>query len=629
MISAMKRNLLIGGAALALCSTLVMAQDAPESLLPPGFDDPAPAPAPRPTVRPTARPAPTVTAPAAPSRPASGGGTSRPAPTFQLPPNGGSAPAPAGAVAAPSGGLPSIAELESMDIDKLDELLGLKPKFDIPAAARREMSQVGLLDRSEGGLPMVSLAKQPASIVRASLVGIKGPMVSRWGHIMLRRALSSRLAAPSDMDPAEFAALRVAVLNRMGEFKTARSLAQDVDSNNWNDALIDAAVVSYIGTADIVGACPAVQLKGGKRDDPQWQMLQSICYAYAGQGGRSQANLNKAFRDKIAPQIDVLLAQRYAGAAGNGRRAINLEWDGVEELTPWRYSLATSVGAEIPEGLVNNAGPYYRMIAATAPMLPIGQKIVGADDAGRQGILSSKAMVDLYSQIFAESGDFGAPSVTAEQLREAYVSADPVSRMAAIRSIWAGENVDYGRVVLTAYAAARMTPSEELTDDAADLIASMLAAGLDADALTWGPFAPQGSEAWALLALAQPVRQTPVTTDQLDIFVGDDESVEQRKSQFLLAGLAGLGRIEDPTRDDFAAELNVDLGSDSKWTKLISKAAAVNNQALVAYLAGVGMQGSGWDKMTPKHLYHIVSALNRVGMSGEARMIAAEAVARG
>ena len=41
------------------------------------------------------------------------------------------------------------------------------------------------------------------------------------------------------------------------------------------------------------------------------------------------------------------------------------------------------------------------------------------------------------------------------------------------------------------------------------------------------------------------------------------------------------------------------------------------------------MQGSSWDQMTPRHLYFIVSALNRVGLQAEARMIAAEAVARG
>jgi hypothetical protein len=50
---------------------------------------------------------------------------------------------------------------------------------------------------------------------------------------------------------------------------------------------------------------------------------------------------------------------------------------------------------------------------------------------------------------------------------------------------------------------------------------------------------------------------------------------------------------------------------------------------LVALLAGLGMQGSSWQQMTPLHLFHITSALNRVGMGAEARMIAAEAVARG
>ena len=45
-------------------------------------------------------------------------------------------------------------------------------------------------------------------------------------------------------------------------------------------------------------------------------------------------------------------------------------------------------------------------------------------------------------------------------------------------------------------------------------------------------------------------------------------------------------------------------------------------------LAGLGMQGASWDRMTARHLYHIVSALRRVGLNAEARMIAAEAVAR-
>ena len=79
----------------------------------------------------------------------------------------------------------------------------------------------------------------------------------------------------------------------------------------------------------------------------------------------------------------------------------------------------------------------------------------------------------------------------------------------------------------------------------------------------------------------------------------------------------------------YSDDLGMRLNSSTPWTRAIDAAAAVDNQALVALLAGLGMQGDSWQRMTARHLYHIVGALNRVGMNAEARMIAAEAVARG
>lgn len=624
-----RRALLIGAASLTLgvsltvYSTLGAAQDAPTSLLPPGFDDPAPAPAPSPTPRP--RPTAAPVAPAAPAPP-SGGGT----PVVQPLPGAGSL---AGDGVGPTGlpsGLPSLSELEELDPEKLDELLGLKPKYDIPPAARRSLSRVGILSGAEGGLSPTALTNQPASLVRAALAGTKGPMVSRWGHIMLRRALASRMAAPEGMNPVEFAALRAGVLNRIGEFSAARMLVQDVDTNNWDKDLTDAALTAYIGTADVVGACPAVNLQGGVREDAQWQMLRSICSAYAGQGARASSELNRALSEEIAPDIDVLLAQRYAGAAGRGRRAVSLEWEGVGGLTPWRFALATAVGAEIPANLLANAGAYYDRAAAVAPMLALPQRAASAGRAASEGILSSAAMVDMYSQIYAIDEIDGPAAQTATLLQTAYVGQDPQARLTAMQSIWGTDGaVSYSGLVLTAYAAARMPVSAEFESEAPQLIASMLAAGLDANALRWGGAVEQGSEGWALLALAQSVRANPVEVGMLDQFYGRDESVEQRKSQFLLAGLAGLGRLSQATIADFSDQVSVDLNRQSKWGRLINQAAEVRNPALVAYLAGVGMQGEGWDKMTALHLYNIVSALDRVGMSAEARMIAAEAVARG
>ena len=233
------------------------------------------------------------------------------------------------------------------------------------------------------------------------------------------------------------------------------------------------------------------------------------------------------------------------------------------------------------------------------------------------------------AQYRADGGANGDTARVAGRLRDAYVLSDPVARVAAMKDVWGGEQPDYGRLVLTAYAAARLDPNEDLRNDAPLLIASMLAAGLERDALRWASVLPQGSEGWALLVFAQPNRSNPVTGGQFDSFMGDDDSVGQRRSAFLLAGLAGLGRIDQGAIDDYAGELGADFGRESRWSRLIGAAAEAGNPALVTFLAGVGMQGDSWDRMTARHLYHIVSALNRVGLSAEARMIAAEAVARG
>jgi hypothetical protein len=132
-----------------------------------------------------------------------------------------------------------------------------------------------------------------------------------------------------------------------------------------------------------------------------------------------------------------------------------------------------------------------------------------------------------------------------------------------------------------------------------------------------------------LLALAQPTTQSVVPGSAVDSFIGDDNSPEQRKSRFLLAGLAGLGRLDQGDVNTLAGRLAVNFNGQTKWTQAIDRAGQYRNPALVALLAGLGMQGSGWDKMTARHLFHIVRALDQSGLNAEARMIAAEAVARG
>lgn len=610
-----------GVAAVALSASFVAAQDAPESLLPPGFDDPAPAPP----------PSPTPASPATPVAPQSGQSTAQAspdAPAFQALPNTGD---PLNDLAQfDFSSIPTLEELEQLSPDELDDLLGLSPSYDIPPAARRAMTRVGVISSQEGGFPSGSLAKQPSSLVEAALRGLERPIVSRWGHILLRRALASRLEAPAGMSRVEFAGLRAKALNKMGEYRAARALLQDIDTGNWDSSLVDAGLEAYIATTDLIGACPIVRLRASARDDAQWRMLGAICNSYAGEAVLGGRQLDRALRDEIAPEIDILLAQRLAGAAGRGRRAVDVEWDGVNEINPWRFAIANAVGEEIPESLRSGVESYYERIWASTPTLSLQQRAIGADRAAREGIFSARAIVDLYSQIYADENISGPSADRATLLREAYVGASASERVSALQSIWENEDSpDYGRYVMTAFAAARVPASPDLADQAPALLASMLAAGLDRDAATWAQIVEPGSAGWALVALARQGEGRMEPREAIDGFIDEDGSANNRRSALLLAGLAGLDRISANDLSDFTTRTGADLTRESRWSRAISQAADVNNATLVALLAGLGMQGEGWDRMTPRHLYHIVSALRRVGLNAEARMIAAEALARG
>jgi hypothetical protein len=131
---------LTGVAAIALGATFAGAQ---ESLLPPGFDEPAPAPTPAPAPAPAPAPGPSIsTLPTLPS-PSEGNANSRSVsrPVVQSTTSGGSsAPRASGSRNSSRASnssrsvdfsrIPSLKELENLSTDDLDELLGLKPRYD-------------------------------------------------------------------------------------------------------------------------------------------------------------------------------------------------------------------------------------------------------------------------------------------------------------------------------------------------------------------------------------------------------------------------------------------------------------------------------------------------------------------
>jgi hypothetical protein len=619
---------------LALGAGLTGVLAAQESLLPPGLDE-RPAPRPRATqaARPTAAPRATATsaartAPPAPRPTASAAPARVPAPAASaaLPEDTG-VTAPAAPVAAP------VDVIDSIDPALINQLVqNASPRFDIPLAAQRSLDRVGFLAEADGGLPAVSTHYLSGDYVNALLTRIQGPVVSRWGHILLRRVLASRLDTPVGMNGADWAALRAALLLRMGEADAARALVQEVDSGFYTRQLEDTAMVGYLSTADPAGLCPIDALTAAGRPEWDWDLSRSICLAFNGtEGSPALAQLDRALRRGQADKLDMLLAQKFAGSANTTHRAVVIEWGNVDTLTPWRTGLAFATGSEPPEALRRKDWPSYAMVATRAPMLPLGSRAAAADQSAATGVLSSVAMVDLYAEIAALQEPDSTWGPLATQLHNAYVASETAERLNAIKALW-GDNSDpvrqVSRQVLTAYAAARIEPAAAQSGDAPALLTSMLSAGLDRNAVRWAPFVAVGSQAWGIIAVASPAKLAAVGGDALASFKSADTSDAGLRSGLLLAGLMGLGRVDPQTAHDFAGKLGVDIARQSRWSQAIDAAAGSNNPALVALLAGYGMQGSGWNRMTPMHLYHIVGALRQVGLEAEARMIAAEAVAR-
>src|SRR3954454_25151838 len=90
---------------------------------------------------------------------------------------------------------------------------------------------------------------------------------------------------------------------------------------------------------------------------------------------------------------------------------------------------------------MNAAAPRLRAFQARAPMLSPQQRLPSAMIAAGLGVFSSQTMVGLYSAIYdtTDPGDLGESD--AWQLRQAFVTKDPESRLAAIRRLLAtGKN---------------------------------------------------------------------------------------------------------------------------------------------------------------------------------------------
>ena len=493
--------------------------------------------------------------------------------------------------------------------------------FDLPAATGRSIDIAGPLTAANGGYGMAAFAGADGRFVAGLLQRLDAPIASRWAHIVLRRALLSESSAPEGIAPADWIAARARALLALGEVDGAVALTDAVPADRYSPMLYRVAGQVHLAAADIGGLCPLAETGVAVSRDPLWKLLMGMCGAMAGDDLTAASVFDRMKDGDTLDPFDLQLAERVATLSGGGGRAANIEWETAPRLTPYRFGVAVAAGVRVPE--------------ARLAAMPSGWvlRAPGVGDAARRAAVRSAAALgiasarELVSTIAATAGDDG-DDAGAARLRAAYVATALGDRFGALRAMRQGADtatLKYAALIEAALPAARLRPDRRRAEDASLVIAALLSAGLEREALDWWRVL-DGSDAvpkaWGLLASGGDVPVTPERFAAWRKVDGNDH-----RARLLLAGLDALGR----TRGDDWADVRSDLvltPVTNSWTRALAAAAARGSAGEVAVLAATGLQCT-WRAVPPAHFGAIVAAYVRVGRAHEARLLVAEAVTRG
>ncbi|MGL4541684.1 MAG: hypothetical protein ACRCUI_04145 [Polymorphobacter sp.] len=465
---------------------------------------------------------------------------------------------------------------------------------------------------------------------------LETPIASRWAHIVLRRALLTESLTPPDVNSGDWVAERAWLLIRLGEIDGAKALVDAVPLDRFSRKLYLVAGQAALAAADLPGLCPLAPTALALSTDPLWRIANAICAGMTGDDITAANEFDRLRDADTLNDFDLLLAERVATLSGTGGRAANLDWTEIDALTPYRFGLATAAGLKTPPELLAAMPLMQSGWILRAPGLATDVRGQALRKAAVLGVASAQEMVN-----FAGAESAGADAETfasspAASLRAAYVATKPADRIGGMRALWeAGEGADafYAAQIETALAAAAFPVDKRFADDAPLLIGAMLSAGADRAALRWWTVVEGAGRAprdigWALLAAADPGRDVPVTPDRFRDWAAGlegNKASARHRAALLLAGLGGLGKAGSDwngLRSDYKLE-NV----NNSWEKAIAAAARAGRSGEVIVLAASALQGK-WEDVPPAHFERLIAALVAVGRGHEARMMVAEAVMR-
>lgn len=497
----------------------------------------------------------------------------------------------------------------------------------------------GPLTAARGGYGAEAFRGTNGELFAAWMQRIEAPVASRWAHIVLRRALLTRAPTPPRIRDGDWIAARADLLTRFGEADGAKMLLQNLPLDSYTPRLYGAAARAHLAAADIPALCLLAPTAQALSEDPLWNLADAICAGIEGDETTAVTYFNRLRRQEAVDPIDLLLAERITGLAGGVNRAANVDWEGDVSLNPLRFGLAAAGGVEIPEEIWQRSPAAHHGWAFRSSAVPLEQRLQSVWPAASAGIVSARemgAIQSLHADRLDASDDVPRDI---ELLRTAYTGrtvAERVTAMEALVERGAAEGRRYASLLLVSPAASLIPPQDEFVEAAPLLIEAALATGRSDIALSWWPVLSRAEEplqmrTWPLLVLADDAKAVPLSPglvrEAFRQLSEENEELARRQTRWLLAGLAGLGRIEGGQWESAFSDFGVGSKSDI-YTEMLGRAARRGRKGEVAILGALGLQGT-WAYVQPRDIRPVLSAYRDVGFEKEARMMAVEAYLRG
>ncbi len=529
-----------------------------------------------------------------------------------------------------------------------------KEGIEISRLTELDPESVGILDPEHGGFSGDLWRGTERHTVERLLPHLPGALGSATMRDLARRLLLSNAAPPATRPGAtergmNLLALRVGRLAAMGDFEGLSGLLEVAPQRYDNEAVARARVETLFLNGRGGSACKEVRFRVAEHEGSvYWR--KALVYCQTLLDDLDGANLGLALlREEGAAEADPVFF-----ALADSLTGLNEVDSSVSPATALHLAMFQSNGQPLPVEMVDQASPGLLVLLARAPANSLEQRTTAAERGVSLGLLAPAELAELYMGFGFDSEQRANAFITSELLTGA-------ERRALLYQAARGQDVPAARAELlnVALLAARADGSYGLMAQVLEPLAGeiplqpelawfaetagrvLYAAGRFEQASAWLTLARQESliDSQAAMAVAVlwpysrlagslgPTSEGDLTTWAEAQLTLTPEEIAKR--QLLLRTVfQALGQSDPLIWSDLVGAQALDLATrqpDAAMIYALSEASRLGRlgETVLLALLALGEQGPG--EAHPLVLHEVLSALTRVDLAYEARLLAIEA----